>query len=165
MITPPPLAPPHPETHLHRLQGVPRWPALIAVALITLAFVFVPEELSVGPRWLVPSLVAFFSAVTLVARSRVSARATHRIALVVNGSICATVVLSAVTLVTEGLFGGVEDSTLSYEIALDHGEVECLVGMTPSARHLTTEARATIARLVGIRTRASFRVLAFRPNP
>ena len=37
---------------VHEVETVPRWPAVIALLLIGIAYLFLPHELVFGPRWL-----------------------------------------------------------------------------------------------------------------
>ncbi len=92
-------------THRRVPPGVPRWPALVALAGLAVAFLFVPEELSVGPPFLVPALIAVSVVIVRFAHWHLSPVWTHRFFIAVTGGICTAVVITAVALITEGLFG------------------------------------------------------------
>lgn len=101
--SPPPLS----DTASRRpvLPGVPRWPATVALVVLAVAYLFLPEEFTVGPRFLVSALIAGSVLLVRLAHWRASLAWTHRLFLGITGGICATVVFAAVALITEGLFG------------------------------------------------------------
>ncbi len=64
-----------------------------------------------------------------------------------------------------GRFAPLATRALDYDITLDPEVLRDLVAMTPNAWHLPPEARAATGGADTLRTRASFRILPFRPLP
>ncbi|MGN6362122.1 MAG: DUF1345 domain-containing protein [Thermomicrobiales bacterium] len=86
---------------LHVVQGVPRWPGTIALLAIGLIYLFLPEEYTFGPRWLVLVVIVVFLVPIVFSRWRgnhLMAHATTRVLLVL---MTLAVAFSAVSLLVQ----------------------------------------------------------------
>jgi hypothetical protein len=62
-----------PEDTLHvpdRWDPEPRWPAFIAIIAVGGLYAALPPQLTIGPRWVFPGIVAFLLAITVVSHIR-----------------------------------------------------------------------------------------------
>ena len=83
----------NPETH----DAEPRWPAFVAILAVGGLYAALPEVLTIGPRWLFPSVVAALLIPNIVSHHTGSHRLNTLVGFTVNA------VLTAGLIVTLGL--------------------------------------------------------------
>jgi hypothetical protein len=83
----------------HSIVRVPRWPAFVAMLAAAGVYLALPENLSVGPSWLLFVIVAILLIPILATYRRGRYKATRILALVANGFITVAMIASLVLLV------------------------------------------------------------------
>jgi hypothetical protein len=84
------------------LPKVPHWPAIIAILADACLYLALPPALSVGPRWLLLTVVVFLLVPIVIAHWRGNMALTRVLTLVANGVITAAMIVSLAFLI-EGL--------------------------------------------------------------
>jgi hypothetical protein len=84
------------------LPKVPHWPAVIAILADACLYLALPPALSVGPRWLLLTVVVFLLVPIVIAHWRGNMALTRALTLVANGVITAAMIASLAFLI-EGL--------------------------------------------------------------
>jgi hypothetical protein len=94
MSTPPPSGP-------HRRSGLaePRWPALLAASAAAGLFLALPEPLTLGPNWLIPSALAALLAAWMLTHRRSNRRVNRILGLGVSTLLTFALVWSTAALV------------------------------------------------------------------
>ena len=86
---------------LHVVQGVPRWPGMIALLAIGLIYLFLPEEYTFGPRWLALVVILVFLVPISLSRWRGYHQMTHATTRVLLMLMTLAVAFSAVSLLVQ----------------------------------------------------------------
>jgi hypothetical protein len=76
-----------------------RWPALIALFAIATLQLALPEDLSLGPGWLILALVVVLTAITVLARRRGNQPLNQAMAYASNGLVTLSLIWSLVLLI------------------------------------------------------------------
>jgi hypothetical protein len=84
------------------LLKVPHWPAVIAILADACLYLALPPAISVGPRWLLLTVVVFLLVPIVIAHWRGNMALTRVLTLVANGVITAAMIVSLAFLI-EGL--------------------------------------------------------------
>jgi hypothetical protein len=96
-------------------EGEPRWPVTIAIAAALTLQGLLPDQVVLGPRWLLPSLGGTFVIALFVSKPGMRIGRTSRVlrslSLAVVGTISIANGYSAYRLIDELLRGGVTDAT------------------------------------------------------
>jgi len=87
------------ESMRHVLRAEPRWPALLAIVTTGLVYGALPEELSLGPWWLLVAVVSALEVPALVLHQRGFHRWTQVMGFVVSGVMTLFEVVSLAALV------------------------------------------------------------------
>ena len=88
-----------PETRLAGGETEPRWPALVALLAVGGLYLALPNNLAIGPPWLLLALVAVLLVPTVVSHRRGHHRANRVLGLGVAGVVTVFMVLSLALLV------------------------------------------------------------------
>jgi hypothetical protein len=83
----------------HSIVRVPRWPAFVAMLAAAGVYLALPENLSVGPSWLLFATVVILLIPILATYRRGRYKATRILTLVANGFITVAMIASLVLLV------------------------------------------------------------------
>jgi hypothetical protein len=83
----------------HSIVRVPRWPAFVAMLAAAGVYLALPENLSVGPSWLLFAIVVILLIPILATYRRGRYMATRILTLVANGVITVAMIASLVLLV------------------------------------------------------------------
>jgi hypothetical protein len=104
------------KTGAHRpdptMQGVPRWPAAVALLLVGVLLSLVSNSLTIGPSWL-PLAVVLVLFIPLMIASRVERHGWRRaLGLIGLGTVTVAVATSAIILIYQLINGAVEARSL-----------------------------------------------------
>ena len=77
----------------------PRWPALIAVLAVGGLYTGLPEALTFGPRWLIPSIVSVLLIPTIISHQTGKHRLNAVFGLAVSGTLTLGLILSLTLLI------------------------------------------------------------------
>jgi hypothetical protein len=83
----------------HSIVRVPRWPAFVAMLAAAGVYLALPENLSVGPSWLLFAIVVILLIPILATYRRGRYKATRILTLLANGVITVAMIASLVLLV------------------------------------------------------------------
>jgi hypothetical protein len=83
----------------------PRWQAILALIAVGGIYTALPSELSVGPRWLLLTIVLILLVPTVVAHRTGRHSLNHLLGIIINSIITASLVGSLAVL-TDGLVAG-----------------------------------------------------------
>src|SRR5262245_11577819 len=100
------------------VAGVPRWPAALAILLVSALYLLISDTFTLGPDWLLPAVTLALLAAFWVARLRGNAQLARTLALAVAVVLTVTVVASAVLLVVRLAFGQALGRVLLRDAAL-----------------------------------------------
>jgi hypothetical protein len=87
------------EPHARVDKPEPRWQALLAMAAVGGVYLALPRELVIGPTWLMPTVIAFLLAPTIVTHRMGKHSFNHALGIVNNGIITAALIGSVILLV------------------------------------------------------------------
>ncbi len=87
-------------------RGITRWPATLALLLVGVAYLVIPDRLRIGPSWLLLVVVAVFLIPINITHYRGAFQYTRVLVLVIVALATAAVIISAVFLITQLLEGG-----------------------------------------------------------
>src|SRR6185503_170976 len=87
------------EDLAQRVDPEPRWPALIAVLAVGGLYTALPEELTFGPRWLIPSIVIGLLIPTIITHRTGMHRLNVILGFGVSGILTLGLVLSLILLI------------------------------------------------------------------
>lgn len=99
-------------------EGMPRWPAAVALLAVGAVYAAVSDEMTFGPRLLLPLLVDLLIFVLMSAHAGGRHLMARRIALAVVVLVSVAVAASAVLLILVSLGGGTSAPTLLGDAAL-----------------------------------------------
>jgi len=77
----------------------PRWPALVALIAVGGVYASLPASMFVGPRWLVPMIVAALLVPTVISHRSGNHSLNHLFGLLANGFVTAALVVSLALLI------------------------------------------------------------------
>jgi len=77
----------------------PRWPALVALLAVGGVYASLPSSMFVGPRWLVPVIVAALLVPTVISHQSGNHSLNHLFGLIANGFVTAALVVSLALLI------------------------------------------------------------------
>ena len=77
----------------------PRWPAFVAILAVGGLYAALPEVLTIGPRWLFPSVVVALLIPNIVSHHTGSHRLNTLVGFIVNGVLTAELIITLVLLV------------------------------------------------------------------
>jgi len=100
----------------HRRPSV--WPALLAFLLIGAIYMVVPEQLPIGPSWLLLAVIIAFLIPVSITRWRGKLHITHRLGFAILAIVTACVAASAAFLLLHLTSGTVRAPTLLRDAAL-----------------------------------------------
>ena len=87
------------DAHAQVDKPEPRWQALLAIAAVGGIYLALPEELLIGPTWLLPTVIAVLLAPTIVTHRMGRHSLNHALGIVNNGIITVALVGSVSLLV------------------------------------------------------------------
>jgi hypothetical protein len=85
------------EDHIDKPE--PRWQALLALLAVAGMYFALPEELVIGPKWLVPAIITILIAPTIVAHRTGRHSLNHLLGIANNSVITAALIGSVVLLI------------------------------------------------------------------
>ena len=88
------------EAHARVDKPEPRWQALLAMAAVGGVYLALPRELVIGPTWLLPTVIAFLLAPTIVTHRMGRHSFNHALGIVTNGIITVALIGSVSLLVS-----------------------------------------------------------------
>ena len=73
------------STNWELRKGVPWWPALVAVVVIGVAYIFLSDQLTIGPNWLLLAFLAILVVPVIISRLKGNHRVNHLLLLGICG--------------------------------------------------------------------------------
>jgi hypothetical protein len=86
----------------------PRWPAVVAALAVGLLYLALPVSLSVGPRWMVPVVIAALTVPSVITHYR-RQRELNRVLGLINSSVLTLFLLWSLTLLVLAMIGKTEE--------------------------------------------------------
>jgi hypothetical protein len=90
------------DAYAHVDEPEPRWQALLAIAAVGGVYLALPAELVIGPTWLLPMVIAFLLAPTIVTH-RIGRHSINHVLGIVNNGIITVALVGSVTLLVATL--------------------------------------------------------------
>ena len=90
------------DTHSHLDKPEPRWQALLAIAAVGGIYLALPDELTVGPTWLLPTIIAVSLAPTIISH-RMGRHSLNHVLGIVNNAIITVALIGSVSLLVATL--------------------------------------------------------------
>ena len=90
------------DAYAHVDKPEPRWQALLAIAAVGGVYLALPAELVIGPTWLLPMVIAFLLAPTIVTH-RIGRHSINHVLGIVNNGIITVALIGSVTLLVATL--------------------------------------------------------------
>ena len=88
-----------PDEATEPLDGEPRWPAFIAIIAVGGLYTALPDALTLGPRWLFPSIVAALLVPTVISHHTGRHRLNSIFGFAVDGVLTLELIISVILLV------------------------------------------------------------------
>ena len=95
----------------------PRWPAMIAMAVVGLLHMALPPSISVGSRWLVPMVIVVLIIPTIITHRKQKRKINHLLGMITS-SVLTLFLLWSVILLINVLVNGKEDPKLMLRSAV-----------------------------------------------
>lgn len=95
----------------------PRWPAIVAAIAVALLFFALPSSLSVGPRWMVPVVIAALTLPPIIAHQR-GQRKLNIVLGIINSSVLTLFMIWSLLLLLLALTRGAEEPITMLRSAL-----------------------------------------------